>query len=297
MIKVISVCKKFYNNCSKLASELSEEEKNQLGNLKPGSKFKYVDKEKWQTFREYLVDKSNKSNPKLDRDLTAYTPGETVNLLNHPKIKGWMMKMDSYKIPENYKLIILVPCAKTKPWGLTRPKKSDLYNAYHKILEMFKDKQLQIKGDVYFVTISEPLGVVPQEFWDSFPQYDNPGLFKDPVMRSGGIFTSQYKETPLGEKQIIPFDENAYNKAINLLSSKIENFMLNNKMPGRVFVSFVEDNSGKIKTTHSDMLDRANIKEILLEENRFPKPPGKTSLKEKEDLTDYYFNKLKNIKL
>lgn len=42
-------------------------------------------------------------------------PGETVNLLNHPKIKAWMDKMKNYKIPEQYKVIVLVPCAKTKP--------------------------------------------------------------------------------------------------------------------------------------------------------------------------------------
>ncbi len=80
----------------KVASiELSELEKSQLGQPKPGSKFPYVSQDKWDEFRKYLLDKSLKSNPKLDKDLTAYTPGETVNLLNHPKIKAWMDKMKS----------------------------------------------------------------------------------------------------------------------------------------------------------------------------------------------------------
>lgn len=161
---------------------------------------------------------------------------------------------------------------------------------------MAKAKELPINGEIYFVTTSEPLGVVPQEFWDDFPQYDNPGLFKDPVMRAGGIFTSQYEKTPLGTKQIIPFDDKAYYDAIGLLASEIQNFISNNAAQGRVFVSFVEDSSGKIKTTHSDMLDRANIEEILPQENRFAKPPGKTSTKEDKDITSHYLKHLKSLK-
>jgi hypothetical protein len=283
----------------KLASEtddypivLSDLEKSQLGQSRPGSEFPYISPDKWDSFRQYMLDRSKKSNKKLDETLTAYTPGETVNLLNNPKIKDWFAKIRNFKIPDRYKIIILVPCAKTKPWGLTRPKKSDLYNAYHRILEMQNNGELQLSGQIYFVTISEPLGVVPQDFWDDFPQYDNPGLFKDPVMRSGGLFTKDYPNTPLGKKEIIPFDEAAYNTAINLLATEIGSFIDNNKMPGRIFVSFVDDSSGKIKTTHSDMLDRANIDQVLPHENRFPKPAGKTSTTEKTKPADHYLKYL-----
>jgi hypothetical protein len=278
--------------------DLSDIERGQLGQSRSGSNFPYVGREKWEPFREYLLNRSKRSNPKLDSELTAYTPGETVKLLNHPKIKGWMDKMRGFKIPKRYKVIILVPCAKTKPWGLTRPKKSDLYNAYHRILEMAKSGELPINGEIYFVTISEPLGVVPQDFWDDFPQYDNPGLFKDPVMRAGGLETKDYPKTPLGKKEIIPFDKEAYEAAINSLAGEIGSFMNNNKMPGRVFISFVEDNAGKIKTTHSDMLDRAGIEEILPAENRLPKPAGKTSRQEnKETPVEHYLRYLRNVKI
>jgi hypothetical protein len=74
--------------------------------------------------------------------------------------------------------------------------------------------------------------------------------------------------------------------------------MNNNKMPGRVFISFVEDNAGKIKTTHSDMLDRAGVEEILPAENRFPKPAGKTSRKtDKVTPAEHYLEYLKNVKI
>lgn len=234
-----------------------------------------------------------KSNPKLDPELTAYTPGETVNLLNHPKIIEWFDKVRNFRIPENYKTIALVPCAKTKPWGKTRPKSSDLYNAYHEISEKNQRGELKI-APIYFVTISEPLGVVPQDFWDDFPQYDNPGLFADPVMRSGGLFTRDYSKTPIGTKHIIPFDEKAYEEAISKLGTTIGEFIRNNTIPGRVFVSFVEDPSGKIKTTHSHMLDVANIPDILPPQYRYDKPKGKTS-KERIGPTEHYISRLQEV--
>ena len=275
-------------------NQLSVIENEQLGKLVPNSQFSYIDPEKWTTMRDYLVANSLKSNPKLNKELTAYTPGETLKLLNHPKIKEWFNKMRNFRIPDNYKVIVLVPCAKTKPWGFTRPKRSNLYNAYNNILEMAKEGKLSINGDIYFVTISEPLGVVPQDFWDEFPQYDNPGLFKDPVMRSG-LFTRDYPNTPLGKKQIIPFDEGAYSTAIKTLGVEIGTFINNNNKPGRVFVSFVDDHSGKIKTTHSEMLDHANIEEVIPNENRFTKPPGRTS-RDKTKPIDHLLNHLSVLK-
>lgn len=277
-------------------AQLSETEESQLGSEREGSAYPYVKREDWSKFREFLVDRSKKSNPQLDSELTAYTPGETVNLLKHPKIVDWMQKMRDFKIPERYNIIALVPCAKTKPWGSTRPKKSDLYNSYHKILEMNKNGELPI-GEIYFVTISEPLGVVPQDFWDTFPQYDNPGLFIDPVMRSGGLETKDYPNTPIKSKHIIPFDRSAYQSAIATLAGSIEQFMRNNSAPGRIFISFVEDPSGKIKTTHSDMLDRANIESILPPDNRFAKPHGKTSRREdKSSPLQHYLQHLQQLK-
>lgn len=273
--------------------DLSDEERAQLGESKPGSSYSYVKPEDWKEFRSFLVEQSKGSNPLLDSELTAYTPGETVNLLNNPKIVKWMNEVRNFRIPEEYKIIALVPCAKTKPWGATRPKKSDLYNALNKIIDKQRDAQLNPKGKIYFVTISEPLGVVPQDLWDNFPQYDNPGLFRDPVMRSG-LFTKDYENTPIKTKHIIPFDETAYEQAIKNLGSTIEQFINNNKLDGRVFVSFVEDQSGRIKTTHSDMLDKANVAEILPPEQRFPKPSGKTS-RNKETPIDHYMKYLEKV--
>jgi hypothetical protein len=80
LFKLISLVDYFYKIAS--LDNLSDIEREQLGQSVPGSKFQYVSKDKWDEFRKYLLERSSKSNPLLDPELTAYTPGETFNLLD-----------------------------------------------------------------------------------------------------------------------------------------------------------------------------------------------------------------------
>ena len=50
---------------------------------------------------------------KLNPEYTAYTPGETLGLLENEAIKDWHNKMSNYKIPEEYKTVLFVACATT----------------------------------------------------------------------------------------------------------------------------------------------------------------------------------------
>lgn len=228
--------------------KLSKTENEQLGTESPKSKFNFIDKDDWIKFRKLLVQKSKKRNPNyFDENLRAYTPGETLNLLKEKEINEWFFKMRKFKIPKKYKNIVLVSCARTKPWTENFSKKSKLYSAYNKIIKDVKEGKIE---PVYFVTISEPLGVVPQELWDNFPKYDNPGLFKDDVMRTG-LMTKDWEKTFLGRKYKLPFDDKRYKQCINFLGKEINKFLENHK--DRNIISFVEDKN--MKTTHSDMID------------------------------------------
>ena len=223
-------------------SKLSSVELEQLGT--PG----FISREDWPRFRRFLVDRSLASNPSLDTELTAYTPGETIHLLNNPIIKTWHDEIAAYKVPDKYSMVAFVPCAKTKPWaGASR----GLYKSYNKIIN-------DNKYPVYFVTVSEPLGIVPQSLWGDFPQYDNPGLFKDNVQRTGGMFKSDWQKLFGTGPQSTPFDSAAYHQSIDILSSVIKRFIQNNG--SKQFVSFVEDKifnpKNKNVGTHSDMLSR-----------------------------------------
>lgn len=204
------------------------------------------DNETWTQLRDFLVERSLVSNPLLTADLTAYTPSETLLLCQKPIIKNWLDTIADFKIPTDAKYVVFVPCAKTKPW---KDAKRGIYKSYNKIIN-------ENKHSVYFVTISEPLAIVPQDLWANFPQYDNPGLFKDVVQRSGGLFTRDWIEH-FGKRYKMPWDENAYNQCIDIFSNVIKKFILNNQKDGRVFLSFV--NEAKSLSTHEDMLKRTGL--------------------------------------
>ena len=230
-------------------SMLSMTEKSQLGS--DG----YPDRQTWCQIRLFLEERSLVSNPLLSKDMTAYTPAETLKLMEKQPIKEWLDNVKDLKIPDAAEVVIFVPCAKTKPW---KDAPRGIYKSYNKIINENSD-------NVYFVTISEPLGVVPQNNWNDFPQYDNPGLFKDVVQRSGGLFTKDWQEH-FGQRYKLPWDQVAYDKAIDILADKIKIFVTNNQKPGRKFISFVGDE--KTIGTHQDMINRSGV---IPKENQFLK--------------------------
>lgn len=230
-------------------SMLSFSEKSQIGT--DG----YPDRKTWCQIRLFLEERSLVSNPLLDKAMTAYTPSETLKLMEKEPISQWLNNIEKLKVPEEANVIIFVPCAKTKPW---KDAPRGLYKSYNKIIN-------ENSNNIYFVTISEPLGVVPQNNWNDFPQYDNPGLFKDVVQRSGGLFTRDWVEH-FGKRYKLPWDQNAYDQAIDLLASKIKLFVENNQKNGRQFISFVGDEN--TIGTHQDMINRSGV---IPKENQFLK--------------------------
>tara|TARA_Y100000310_G_C20690287_1_gene821763 strand:- start:3631 stop:4473 length:843 start_codon:yes stop_codon:yes gene_type:complete len=245
---------------------LSDNEKEQLGKQKIGfrgkpKKYRYANKDEWIVLRNLLLDKSKKSNPQLNPKLTGYTPGETLKMLDNPVVKEWHREFSEYKVPEFYKIIALVPCAKTKPWYRAE---RGIYRSYNKIIE---EVNIGVLPLTYLVTISEPLGIVPQSRWHDFPQYDNPGLFKGSAMRSG-MYKKDWENSPFKNVLEMPYDDEAYKMCIDRLSDVIYSFLEKNK--DKRIISFVED--FREKSTHSDMLDSAIKKgSHIYDDERFTK--------------------------
>tara|TARA_Y100001973_G_scaffold106829_1_gene188649 strand:+ start:15129 stop:27923 length:12795 start_codon:yes stop_codon:yes gene_type:complete len=208
--------------------------------------------------------------PELTIDRYAPTPASTLELFKLPDIAQWHSDMANFVIPEGYDTIAFVPCAATKPWcGATDAKTLQskahrmLYPSYNRIREMFDDGAVGKNFKrVYFVTISEPLGVVPQDRWHNFPTYDNSGLFTDASQQSG--FSTQYwldlpkDKGGTGSKQLLPFDEKAFDQAIDTLGEVISNFVQTNKKnnPNLNVISFVKDD--KTKGSHELMVESAS---------------------------------------
>lgn len=237
---------------------LSKAEQEQLG--EPSNSRWIPDAEEWKGVRSFLLAKSQKREPNLRPEMTAYTPGETRDLMRQPEISAWHKQVVKTKIPDDVDLVVFVPCAATKPWENAT---KGIYKSYNRLREEGEFPR------AYFVTISEPLGVVPESRWADFPLYDNPGLFRNDSARAGRTTTKEWLQE-FGKNFVVPFDEAAYDECIDGLSDVIADFARNNQKPGREFVSFVNDSSGV--STHTDMLRRANEKfEFLPEENMYLK--------------------------
>jgi hypothetical protein len=239
-------------------SLLSPYELAQLGTTVKGQKSptQYVPKEDWPRLRKLLVKRSMEANNLLtDPTLTAYTPGETIHLLNHPTVVEWHNSVINHVIPDNYDTVIFVPCAKTKPWGINTCGRSKPYTDYNKLRQEY--------GNIYFVTISEPLAIVPQDMWEEFPQYDNPGLFIQSKMRCD-LATQEWKtlfaDRGLDKYMLIPFDQSMYDKCVAKLGSVINAFVTNihKQNPNLKMLSFVKDHGGE--RSHSDMLSHIDSK-------------------------------------
>lgn len=228
-------------------STINETEFAQLGTTNKNG-VPYIEHiEDWLNFRKFLINKSKKRNPDhFDENLAAYTPGETLDLLGKKEITQWFKYLESFSIPEDAQAVVLVPCAASKPWfNHKNVNKSMLYKAYNQIIN---DVNTNSFSKVYFLTISEPLGIVPQSNWHDFPKYDNPGLFKDDFLRTGLVKTD-WAKTFLGSKHLLPFDEVAYNQCIEKLACVIEKTLCKINVP---IISFVD---AKEHTTHGHMLD------------------------------------------
>jgi len=218
--------------------------------------------------RKVVEETHDISPPELTFDMFAPTPAMTAALIKNEKVSNWHSDMSNFEIPDGHDTIAFVPCAAAKPWcDIQNPKmgKRLTYKSYNKMRKITDDGGVSKKyGRVYYVTISEPLGVVPQDFWHDFPPYDNTGLFTDPVDQIGRIVKQDAIKLPeedggIGQTFALPFDVAAYKESINALGNVIASFVETNKKknPDLKFVSFVSD-LGPDKGSHEIMLDKAS---------------------------------------
>ena len=238
-----------------ILSKLSDVERAQLSTPVGGKSAKnYMSEDDWVQIRDYSLRKALERNPETNPDLCAYTPSETLTLLNNPIIQNWFKMVTRFKIPENKKRVIFVPCAASKRW-IDNPKAKN-YNC----INMIRGES----SDTYWVTISEPLGIIPEDHWNDFPFYDNPGLFHE---GNFNLKTAEWKTLMNKDRSYAyPFDKQAKKRCIAILGGVIKSFYDFNKNlnPDLSFISAVETPSEK--STHSDMLD---VSGILSKEQRY----------------------------
>lgn len=106
----------------------------------------------------------------IKKSLCFYNPEEVYNgLIKNKDIISWHKFILNKYQPPKKDILLIYPCSTVKPYHKSRSYKQ-LYNH----LELLNGTRKKIQ----LMTISEPFGLVPEEYYDKFQWYDCPGLFE-----------------------------------------------------------------------------------------------------------------------
>ena len=183
----------------------------------------------------------------IKRSLCFYDPKDVYNALTtNSEVVRWLKFISNHYLPPSDKKIMLVyPCSNKKPYH-----KSRSYKILSKTLEALGDKNKY----VHLVTISEPFGLVPEEYYEKKTRwhdwknewYDCPGLFEWWCNKYNQNFSKEYLD-----------------KCIEILAIHIANFF--KKADSRncysKIVAFVRTYTSQLKEkddhTHRRIIERA----------------------------------------
>jgi archaeosine synthase len=172
---------------------------------------------------------------KIARTLRFRNPKDVYEaLLYNKEVKRWLIFISNNYIPPRTKILLIYPCSSRKPYNESRSYKV-LFNTLAKLGEKRKE--------VHVLTISEPFGIVPEEFygkttyWHDWKNrwYDCPGLFEWWCRRHKQPYSREYLE-----------------KSINVLASYVSKFLKRLKKgpnPPRV-IAFVRTYTHSLKVRH-----------------------------------------------
>jgi len=198
--------------------------------------------------RKELYEESQKHGKgvKILHELCAYTPKEVYHLLNNnSRVKNWFFIIGNHYYPNpSKKVLLLYPCSTVKPFW-----KSRLYKALNKTLEEFS----KYRKYIHLVTISEPFGLIPEEFygekgenynWDD-EWYDVPGLFEWWV-----------------KKHKLPYEKEYLEKSIEIIAKNVSKYLYKTKNVYKERIAFVRTYSSSLKQkddhTHRRIIEAAS---------------------------------------
>jgi len=187
----------------------------------------------------YSISKKRVLKGELLRELCFYSPLEVYEALssNDGYVAEWLQFVsESYIPPPAKTLLLLYPCSAVKPYNLSRS-----YKALYGTLEMLPG---DVRKRIHVVTISEPFGLVPEEFYEKWSKwYDCPGLFEWWCKKYG-----------------IEYDKELASKCINILAICIARFLVRTRNQYTKRIAFVRTYTSSLKpsdSTHRKMVELA----------------------------------------
>src|SRR2546425_30016 len=108
---------------------------------------------------------------RIKRSLCFYSPAQVLNgMTKAGEVTRWLSFIQKNYKPPSRDLLLIYPCSTEKPYSRSRS-----YKQLYKTLNSLG----QDRARIHLVTISEPFGLVPEEFYSAWSNwYDCPGLFE-----------------------------------------------------------------------------------------------------------------------
>jgi archaeosine synthase len=187
----------------------------------------------------YIISKKRVLRGELPRELCFYSPLEVYEALssNDGYVVKWLQFVsESYIPPPTKTILLLYPCSAVKPYNLSRSYKA-LYSTLEKLPEV-------VRKSIHVVTISEPFGLVPEEFYEKWSKwYDCPGLFEWWCNKYG-----------------VAYDKELASKCINILAIHIARFLVRTRDQYAKRIAFVRTYTSSLKpsdSTHRKIMELA----------------------------------------
>lgn len=141
----------------------------------------------------------------IKRNLCFYNPKQVLEALNNNReVRHWLKYIENHYNPPTKDILLIYPCSTEKPYHEARS-----YKQLYKTLSCLGDDRQRI----HLVTISEPFGLVPEEFYEKKRTwYDCPGLFE--------WWCSKYNQ---------PYSKEDFNSCIDILATHIGRFFVKAK--------------------------------------------------------------------
>jgi len=182
----------------------------------------------------------------IKRSLCFYDTHETLKgLKENRQVRLWLRFVSNHYLPRSHDILLIYPCSADKPYVRSRS-----YKQLYKTLSRFGESRRRI----HVVTISEPFGLVPEEFYSTSTRwhdwkddwYDCPGLFE--------WWCRRYKR---------PYSEEEADQCIEILAQSVALFLrkVKSKRRYKKIVAFVRTYSSTLKETrdqtHRRIIERA----------------------------------------
>jgi archaeosine synthase len=199
-----------------------------------------------QMRKELYQKVSCKKRNLIKSSLCLYNPYETyIALTKNSEVKKWLHFISNHYVPREAEVLLIYPCSAEKPYH-----KSKSFKQLSKTLS----KLGKLREKVHVAIISEPFGLVPEEFfgkktkWHDWENswYDCPGLFQWWCDRNNQ-----------------PYSLDFLDKSIELLAGYLAQFLkkANDKKSYRKIIAFVRTYSSNLEKkkdhTHRRIVERA----------------------------------------